>query len=706
MIMALAAAHDGERDKPMISRLARKLEQGQIKSGVNSGIWTYNVARSLQVFSGDRSNGQFAILGLRDAARSGVSIDREVWRRARAHWERSQNPDGGWGYSASTSSKSTGSMTVAGIATMTISRTMLRDGDDLNPDGTPLCCEEVEPNDAMQRALRWMESHFTVRTNPGNGSWLLYYLYGLERAGRLSGTRFFGRHDWYRTGAEWLVKTQLRGTGNWRGEGTMERDPVIATSFALLFLSKGLAPVLVNKLKYGPPDPAHPRNVLGQNWTRHPDDIRNLTELISGLPKWPHLVTWQTLDMNLVEQYGGVDDMLQAPVLYISGKDAPELNEPQVELLKEFVNRGGFVFAVANCGSGEFDAGFRDLVQRMFPENETQMSRLTSTHPVFRSEHLLDADSVELWGVDFGCRTAIIYSPEDLSCLWEKWKMGGVRDRTLQAKTMITRATRIGVNVIAYATGREPPKKLDRHPGMETEGFQDQIERSLLQIAKLRHSGQWNAAPNALRNLLSALNRTVGMSASTTQRDLLASDPNLFRYPILYMHGRNFFQLSEPEQQQLQTYLERGGLLFADSCCGSRQFDRGFRKLVAQLFPGKNLRRLPVDHSIFTESIGHDVRTIRRRVPESDNPNAALISRVESGEPFLEGIEIEGRLAIIYSKYDISCAIERQASTACSGYIFEDATKLAVNIVLYALLQDARPDEPSLNSPPDPSTAP
>ena len=48
--------------------------------------------------------------------------------------------------------------------------------------------------------------------------------------------------------------------------------------------------------------------------------------------------------------------------------------------------------------------------------------------------------------------------------------------------------------------------------------------------------------------------------------------------------------------------------------------------------------------------------------------------------------------AVIYSKYDISCALERQSSVACLGYVAEDATKIAINIVLYSILQDSRYD--------------
>ena len=58
------------------------------------------------------------------------------------------------------------------------------------------------------------------------------------------------------------------------------------------------------------------------------------------------------------------------------------------------------------------------------------------------------------------------------------------------------------------------------------------------------------------------------------------------------------------------------------------------------------------------------------------------------GEPFLEGIQIKGRYCVIYSKYDLSCALERQASVACAGYDHHDAVRIAVNVIRYALLQD------------------
>ena len=78
---------------------------------------------------------------------------------------------------------------------------------------------------------------------------------------------------------------------------------------------------------------------------------------------------------------------------------------------------------------------------------------------------------------------------------------------------------------------------------------------------------------------------------------------------------------------------------------------------------------------------------MKRRERDVDNPKGALAAQVREVEPFLEGIEIDGRFVVLYSKYDVSCALQRQSSVTCSGYLHEDAIKLGVNIILYALLQ-------------------
>src|SRR5262249_21626107 len=148
-------------------------------------------------------------------------------------------------------------------------------------------CGKGGINVPLQRGTDWLSRNFYVSQNYGNAQqWKYYYLYGLERAGRLTGQRFFGEHDWYREGAEHLVHNQDNLEGYWRGQ-LYEDTTQVATSFALLFLAKGRAPVLINKLRHAP----------AGDWNNDPDDVRNLVGLVSR--DWKNLLTWQVVDPNL-----------------------------------------------------------------------------------------------------------------------------------------------------------------------------------------------------------------------------------------------------------------------------------------------------------------------------------------------------------------------------------------------------------------------
>ena len=84
---------------------------------------------------------------------------------------------------------------------------------------------------------------------------------------------------------------------------------------------------------------------------------------------------------------------------------------------------------------------------------------------------------------------------------------------------------------------------------------------------------------------------------------------------------------------------------------------------------------------------GFDIRRVKRRSPESGSTAVTLKSNVHEVEPLLEAVEVDGRIVAVYSKFDISCALERQSSVACAGYVHEDAVKIAINVVLYAIAQ-------------------
>ena len=218
----------------------------------------------------------------------------------------------------------------------------------------------------------------------------------------------------------------------------IESNNVLATSFALLFLAEGRAPVLINKLRHGP----------AGDWDNDPDDVGNLVGIVSK--DWKTLLTWQMVDSSKAT----VPDLLRAPILFINGHKAPEFTPAERQNLREYVERGGVIVAEACCGSAEFDAGFRNLMKLMFPKQQEQLQPLPDDHPIWRSRHRLTAEMHPLLGIPRGFRTAVIYSPKDLSCDWNQAER--VRDNA-----EVKQAIRVGQNVIDYVTNRTlPPDKL------------------------------------------------------------------------------------------------------------------------------------------------------------------------------------------------------------------------------------------------------
>jgi hypothetical protein len=551
-------------------------------------------------------------------------------------------------------------MTTAGLCGLLISGMELNAGREvLHADGTATNCGVYADNKPATDALSWIARRFTVTLNRHT----YYSLYGIERAGRLSGQRFFGEHDWYREGCEFLVDAQ-REDGSWRGTGSQQEGwPVISTSFALLFLSKGRTPVLISKLAPGP----------GEDWNNDRNDARNLAEYASKevIRKLP--MAWQIFDTRRIEAptneavLGLVGDLLQSPIVYFNGHKEPWLTDVQKKLLQEYVEQGGFILAEACCGRREFDAGFRKLMKELFPDNP--LKKLGPDHPIWRAHAVVPPGSFELEGIDYGCKTVVVYSPQDLSCQWEANQM--------QGRGLI--AFRLGGNIIAYATGMEPPKpRLTKTEIIQDDPEGKQIPRGFLKVAQLRHDGDWHPAPNAMRNLMDHLRKTAQLDVALPTKPIYANDPDLVDYKFLYMHGRSNFTLSPDSMKNLRTLLDMGGLLFADACCGSKAFDTSFRDLAARLFPDKKLESIPLTDDLFSKEInGSAITAVRCRT--------TVPGEFRELAPHLEGIKIGNRWAIIYSKYDIGCALEKHQSTDCLGHDHESALRLGSAVVLYAL---------------------
>ena len=659
-----------QKDLLQITTNVRFLESIQIKTGTHRGSWAYSANEG----RGDNSNAQFALLGLHEAERIGVEVDTQTWEAAQQHWLKLQKPDGSWGYLAKHSSS--GSMTCAGTASLIITSGQLSAGDARVVGDRVQCCGNQDENAPIERALEWLGKKFTVEWNPsgaqgsggGQRSYWLYYLYAIERVGRLSGRRFLGAHDWYRTGAAKLLAEQA-SVGYWKGHGHAETNPLVATSMALLFLSKGRRPVLISQLK------------TGEQWNSHRAAVQNLTRRVEKT--WQRDLTWQTIDM----QAASAADLVETPVLFISGRGKLNFTAKQKANLTEYVNQGGFIFAEACCGDAAFDQSFRELLGELFPDSGLRL--LPPDHAVWFAEGKVDPKYTRpLYGINACCRTSVVYCPDDLSCYWELSR--GTRKTTYPAAVNdeVEACLQIGENVLAYATNRQLKAKLDRPQIALSDGATREIDRGTLRIPKLSHTGGSDDAPHALTNLLRELHGQIQLPTNLQPLLLAADNEQLLDHPIIFMHGRRGFRFSDSERAALRMFLQRGGFLFADSICASTPFAESLRREMKAIFPENPLQRLPANHALLTaEFRGFDIRKVTLRDPKQVQDQARLDAKLQAVTPVLETLQLGDRVCVVFSPYDISCAMENHASLECKGYVREDAARIGINVIMYALQQ-------------------
>jgi hypothetical protein len=678
--MVLCAA-EPRRDLVLIQRNAQWLERAQREDDWG-GSWGYGDAGG----GSDPSNSQFALLALYEAQQVGAKVDPETWRRSATYWRKLQNGDGSWSYNRG--GPGTGSMTCAGVGALLIAALADAEGDARVRDGKVECCLPHDDDEAIERGLAWLGEHFSVRGNPLadriDNTYLFYYLYGLERVGRLSARRFVGPHDWYREGTERLVLAQDQLSHTWQGTG-VEENAQIASSFALLFLAKGRWPIVMGKLRHGVDGPA--AGAGAPPWNSHRRDAWRLTEAAENA--WELPMTWQTLD----PRSASVEDLLQAPVLYVSGLEGGGL-VGEAEKLRDYVDRGGFLFAEPSCNDPTASRkAIERLVEAMFPEPEHRLRPIEPSHPLWRTERVVRPESEyvgSLLGVEYGCRTSLVYCEEDLSCYWELAGAQKAASYPPEVARRIDDATTVGLNVLAYATNREPRGKEQQFvESMEQVAFDGVGARGVIEVAKLRHGGGCDDAPGALGNLLRAASEgETKLGVALEPRRMGPADPALRREHFAFMHGRRDFRFTPEERKALGEYLTRGGTLLVDSICASDEFALAARREIGEALGGKPFERVPADDPLFTPSYGgFDIRQVELRDPQPSAANEPLAARVRRTAPLLEGVKVGERWVVLLSPYDLSCALERHEAMECRGYRKADAARIGINVLLYSINQ-------------------
>ncbi|MHB1298550.1 MAG: DUF4159 domain-containing protein [Gemmatimonadaceae bacterium] len=188
----------------------------------------------------------------------------------------------------------------------------------------------------------------------------------------------------------------------------------------------------------------------GDDWYANPSSLPNLIRAVRERT---------TLDVEPREaRVSLLDDALwDHPFLHLTGHGSIRFSEVEVERLREYLLRGGFLHADDNYG---LDEHFRREIAKVFPDRP--LVDVPLDHPIYRivysfplgvpKIHEHDQKPARGFGIFIGDRLAVFYSHEsDLGNGWED--IGTYPDDPAEAHEQ---ALRMGVNLFTYAVTSGP----------------------------------------------------------------------------------------------------------------------------------------------------------------------------------------------------------------------------------------------------------
>ena len=210
--------------------------------------------------------------------------------------------------------------------------------------------------------------------------------------------------------------------------------------------------------------------------------------------------------------------------------------------------------------------------------------------------------------------------------------------------------------------------------GISFAAEQDKEKADQLKCANLIYAGSKSSVCFSSK-FLDTVRRETNCEPDNQFTPARLAKEDMFQYPFAVMTGEGEFNLMDKERQMLKAYLTRGGFLLASAGCSSIEWDRSFRKEIDRIFPDNKMRKIKMNHPIF-----HTIFEIQS------------ITLKKGGSTQLEGLEIDGKIVLIYSPEglnDTANAGGNGSSGAqcccCGGNEIKNSQEINANIFTYAL---------------------
>ncbi len=226
----------------------------------------------------------------------------------------------------------------------------------------------------------------------------------------------------------------------------------------------------------------------------------------------------------------------------------------------------------------------------------------------------------------------------------------------------------IAVTILSlHAFAQSPPVATSRPSGSDNTS-NAQAEEGVVQCANLTYDRNKTSVCFSDKFLRQIAQDTPVRTEGRFRAVRLDADA-LFDIPFAIMTGEGTFQLSDAQRKNLRRYLERGGFLLASAGCSSDPWNRSFRSEIRKVFPDRDLKPIAMNHPIFHTV--YDIDALRLKHGSSAR---------------LEGLEINGKLALIYSQQGLNdTGNAGKGCCCCGGNEILNAQAVNVNILAYAL---------------------
>ncbi len=411
-------------------------------------------------------------------------------------------------------------------------------------------------------------------------------------------------------------------------------------------------------------------------WNATPNDVNNLLKGMKAQVDADYHMEIRTL--------AEVDtDPEKNPILYRSGHYNFSYTPTERQKLRKYLLAGGMIIYNTGLGSMPFYRSVMNELKLIFPEQPAQ--RLSSDHPIFHSYY--DVDHVEYtpavrqtgyrgnepWvdAIEINCRVVALVSRWGLAVGWQ----GDVKDEYQAYQPQS--AVRLGINIFAYASAMRAWAK--NAAQAMTFVDPDTTTADRVSIVQVVYDGVWKTRHAGISVLLQTFNRKTHVPVKFNLIEMRLTDQRIFNAPLIYLTGHEAFTLSPQEKVGLKRYLENGGFLFAESCCGRKGFDLAFRKLIRSLFPANPLHRMSPTSQVF--KYPNEVTNV------GVTPTLMQDMGVASTQPVLEEIVVDGHCAVIYSRFGMAGGWEMSQSPYARGYNDVGSLKTGQNILMYAVTQ-------------------